>query len=328
MDTMIPANKEQQIILLDELGLQARMLTESITVNLFQLGMVFMKAKELVDHGEWEKWLKDNSGMSERMAQKCMAAYERYGKNAAMQKLEKTKVFRLLSLPDGTETEFLENNDVDNMTSREIEKAVRKVREEMGIEVEKARKSADEESRKVISGLGDENRKKDARIRELEEAVEGMKESVKTATEGQREAAERVQIAEQSARNAIESAKAEADKRISHAEKDARELEALLRESQEECRLAREETMNIKSAQARGDAERRVDGEMTSGELAGAVRNFIMSAGQIPFMGKQFSQMDADEFASYESSVLQMEEWCRGARKAIETCHGGESYVV
>ena len=126
----IAKRAEAGLTVLDGLAMQARMFTENVTLNMLQLGRVFIQAKELVQHGQWEKWVRDNSGMSERQAQTLMQAYRRFGERPAFQGLEKSKLFKMLALPDGTEEQFVQEHDVAAMSSREIEAAVRRARED------------------------------------------------------------------------------------------------------------------------------------------------------------------------------------------------------
>lgn len=124
---------------LEGLAAQARVYSENLAMNMFQLGRVYTEAKKLVRHGEWAGWLRDNSGMSERSAQQLMAVYARFGEQSRFMNLEKSKLFKMLSLPSGQEEAFIADNDLENMTSREVEAAVKKVRAEMQTQLEAER---------------------------------------------------------------------------------------------------------------------------------------------------------------------------------------------
>lgn len=124
---------------LEGLAAQARVYSENLAMNMFQLGRVYTEAKKLVRHGEWAGWLRDNSGMSERSAQQLMAVYARFGEQSQFMNLEKSKLFKMLSLPSGQEEAFIADNDLENMTSREVEAAVKKVRAEMQTQLEAER---------------------------------------------------------------------------------------------------------------------------------------------------------------------------------------------
>lgn len=136
-----PARRESaDLSVLEGLAAQARAYSENLAINMFQLGRVYTEAKKLVRHGEWAQWLRDNSGMSERSAQQLMQVYARFGSQPAFMGLEKSKLFKLLSLPAGQETDFAEEHDLAAMTSREVEAAVKQAKAEMAAQLEEERR--------------------------------------------------------------------------------------------------------------------------------------------------------------------------------------------
>ena len=52
---------------------EARIYSESMAMNMLNLGRVFTEAKKQVAHGEWGDWVQRYSGMSARSAQQLMA---------------------------------------------------------------------------------------------------------------------------------------------------------------------------------------------------------------------------------------------------------------
>ena len=102
MDTLANT-KQNSLSVIDGLAAQARALRLSINVNMWQLAKVFLEAKELVPHGEWEAWLSDNADVSVRTAQDMIAAYKRFGGKPQFEGLGQAKTFKLLPLPIGAE---------------------------------------------------------------------------------------------------------------------------------------------------------------------------------------------------------------------------------
>lgn len=127
---------DQAVSVLDTLAAQARMLTENIALNMLQLGRVFTDAKALVPHGQWAAWVSENTGISERYAQQFMQAYSRFGESQNFAALGKSKILRLLALPEGEETAFIEANDVSAMSVRELETTIKRAREEARAEAQ------------------------------------------------------------------------------------------------------------------------------------------------------------------------------------------------
>lgn len=138
----ITTQNSTEIAVLGGLAQEAQYYAKSIANGIIQLGRVLTEAKPLVKHGEWEQWIRENAGCSVRYAQVFMQAYARFGNNAAVAQIgERGKIFKLLALPAGTEEQFLTDHDVSEMSTREVEEAVRKVREEMRIELDEERKA-------------------------------------------------------------------------------------------------------------------------------------------------------------------------------------------
>lgn len=178
---------------LEGLAAQARVYSENLAMNMFQLGRVYTEAKKLVRHGEWAEWLRDNSGMSERSAQQLMAVYARFGEQSQFLNLEKSKLFKMLSLPSGQEEAFIADNDLENMTSREVEAAVKRVRAEMQAQLDaerNTRKDAIERAqilqRKLLDVANDELpdevadtlRRQEATIRQQQAMLEAAQETI------------------------------------------------------------------------------------------------------------------------------------------------------
>ncbi len=89
-----------------------------------EIGRRLQEAKALVPEGEWTRWLKDNVDYSLRTAQNMMALASEYGERQtqALARLNYTQAVLLLALPEEERTEFVENHDVENMSTRELKR--------------------------------------------------------------------------------------------------------------------------------------------------------------------------------------------------------------
>lgn len=93
-----------------------------------EIGKRLTEAKQLVPHGEWGKWLKEQVDFEKSTANNLMNIYEEYGKNPNLQtfgNLTYSKAVKLLSVPSEEREDFVQKNDVENMTSRELDKAIK-----------------------------------------------------------------------------------------------------------------------------------------------------------------------------------------------------------
>lgn len=114
------------------------------------IGQRLLEAKAMLPHGEWLPWLTERVEFSERQAQRFMKLAQEWANPTALSDLGATKALALLALPPEERQKFLsENHIVDgeeksviDMTSRELEKAV-KERDEALHAAEAARAAAE-----------------------------------------------------------------------------------------------------------------------------------------------------------------------------------------
>lgn len=286
---------------------EARIYSESLAVNMLNLGRVFTEAKKQVAHGEWGDWVQQHSGMSARSAQQLMAIYSRFGDKPAFAGVEKSKMYKMLALPVGTEDAFIEENDVSSMTSREVEEAVKRVREQANREIaqeREARKAAEERARQlagrppeVPADVIDELNGKDREIEQYRAEVERMS------------AAQRELIDQRNAMN----------RSLLEARRELQENAELLDETQQECNRAQAELLNLQSAIAKGDAERAPSDQLTVDVFASAVRQFIGVCARMPHMARTFAIMPLSERNAYDELLRTVEGWVAGSRAAMNT---------
>ena len=101
-----------------------------------EIGRRLVEAKSLVNHGDWGNWLEKNVAYSERTAQNLIKLYDQYsdkGMDALFDsdmdvfaELSYTQAVALLALPTVDERkEFVENHDMENMSTRELQEAIK-----------------------------------------------------------------------------------------------------------------------------------------------------------------------------------------------------------
>lgn len=101
------------------------------------VGRCLIEAKEALPHGKWLPWLNDKVGFSERSARRFMQLYRECTNRPALADLGAAKALTLLALPAEEREQFMaERHQVDgeekavvDMTSRELEKAIRERKE-------------------------------------------------------------------------------------------------------------------------------------------------------------------------------------------------------
>lgn len=99
-----------------------------------QIGERLCEAKELVPHGEWAAWLENNVDYSASTAQNLMRIAREYGSQQMslsgktpaeiFSGLSYSQAVALFALPEHEREEFVEQNDVESMSSRELAQAI------------------------------------------------------------------------------------------------------------------------------------------------------------------------------------------------------------
>lgn len=307
MNQMIQANNEQELTLLDGLAKEAQYYSSTAVNSMLQLGRVLREAKQLVRHGEWGAWIRDNAGCSERTAQQFMQAYDRFGSSVTAAKIgDKSKLFKMLSLPAGTEDEFLAENDVSAMTSREVEEAVRRVREDMNTELQKER---------------DARQRAEERADALEGQVERIPEHVihdlaekQSTIDKQRMEIERVAS---DGRSAVQEANRLRNENAA-LKRDVAERDEMLAEAQQDYDRVQADLLSLQSAAAKGDAERVPAETLTIDVFASAVRQFVGICARMPHMHNTFATMRLSEKNEYDELLCTVEGWAKDARRALD----------
>lgn len=125
--------------------------------NSIEIGKRLCEAKEMVPHGEWGTWLERNVDYKQSTANKLMKIYEQYGaaqgelwgasaKSETFTNLTYSKALALLAVPEEEREEFVEKNNVENMSTRELQEAI-KARNEAEEKLQKEKAAADERVR-------------------------------------------------------------------------------------------------------------------------------------------------------------------------------------
>ena len=300
----ITTQSSTELSVLGGLAQEAQYYAKSIANGMIQLGRVLTEAKPLVKHGEWENWIRENAGCSVRYAQVFMQAYARFGNNAAVAQIgERGKIFKLLALPAGTEEQFLAENDVSDMSTREVEEAVRKVREELDAE-RRARALAEDQVRELME--------------RPPEVPEEVKAQLKTQADTIASQTGEIQRLADIGRTTIEDTNR---LRRENAEltREVKEQNELIEEAQRQYDSMRGELLTMQSAAAKGDAERVPVDELTIDVFAGAVRQFIGTCARMPHMGHTFGTMMLSEKNAYDELLRTVEGWASNARQAMNT---------
>lgn len=289
---------------LDNLAVQVRVCVTTARMNLLQLGRALTEAKPLVPHGEWETWVKTNAEMSVRAAQSYMQAYAAFGLNPDIAKLGTAKTMKLLPLSEDERKALFAENDIESMSTRQLDEAIKEQKEKILREARAAVEDAKMAAQKAI------DRERKARI-----AAEQRADAAESrAPEVPPEIAERLRAADE-----VDTAWKRAKQENEELRREIQERDELIEEQQEDYNRVQAELLNTKSAIAKGDAERAPLDQLTPDAFASAVRAFIGVVARMPHMKNTFSRMGEDERREYDELLKTVESWVKDSRKALDT---------
>lgn len=124
-----------------------------------EIGERLLEAKDLVPHGEWGKWLKENVNYSQSTANNFMRLYREYGSDQgslfttvansqAIMNLDVSKALALTVLPPEEREEFVAEHDVEQMSTRDLKEALQENRE-LKQQQQQLQKQLEEKDRQV-----------------------------------------------------------------------------------------------------------------------------------------------------------------------------------
>ena len=148
--------------------------------NSVEIGKRLVEVKEQVGHGEWGQWLETNVDYSQSTAQNLMRVYDEYKDNPLMiGKLSYTQAVALLAIPEAEREEFVEKNNVEEMSTRELQKVIKERDEAL-------KKATDAETHysnvsESYKKLEQTNKKHYEKTQELEKQIGSLKKDLETA---------------------------------------------------------------------------------------------------------------------------------------------------
>lgn len=248
--------------------------------NLIEIGRLLVEAKTMVEPKDWEKYIWDNFGYSTSSADNWMKLFREYGDNQeslfdsfrdsqTFGKLSYTQLLALTALPAEERSEFVEKHDVENMSTRELQRAIKEREDALqsaeeraaGLERDLARaKNAENaavaDARELSARLRQATAAKESAQQDLEKVKKQLAEAKtreKTAKDDLKKAKENPEIPDavmEQMRKEVEAdaahkATEDLRKKLDAAEKAARDAQDKLAAAQKAAKVANPDVMSI-----------------------------------------------------------------------------------
>lgn len=141
------------------------MLKEQTAQNIIEIGKRLMKVKENLGHGNFGEYLKNKVEFSRQTANRFMSIAREFSNCSAMSNLGSTKLFFLAGLDEEDRQEVMQENDIEEMTTRELEQAVKEKKEI---------KKQLEEEKEYSEELQEAIKEKETQIRNLQNEIKNI----------------------------------------------------------------------------------------------------------------------------------------------------------
>lgn len=157
-----------------------------ILLSSVEIGKRLVEAKEMLSHGEWGHWLQESVEYSQSTANNLMAIYREFGSDEGkipmLGNISYTKAIALLGVPADEREDFVKENDVENMSARELQKVIKekqkleKEHEKLAKNIEKLQKqlekaNAEKVDPQEIEKLQGELSESKDKVKKLEKAL-------------------------------------------------------------------------------------------------------------------------------------------------------------
>lgn len=266
----------------DIIGAEIRGLTQQAkTMTLWfgiEIGRRLTEAKEMLEHGQWLAYLKEQTEFSQPSASRLMRLYDEYGAKqtslfgaelnySTLNNLSISNALRLLAVPEDEREEFAAEHDVEHMSARELDELI-KQRDE----AEQRAARAEEQVQQAADGAA----KADEQYQKAKQELHLLREKLGNA-EAQKAAAEKelselrdrpvevaVEVDEKAVEEAITAARAKNDaewaekmakvkNELSEAGLKAEKLKAKIKKAEEKAAASAAELEKLKKSQTLSD---------------------------------------------------------------------------
>lgn len=276
--------REIEVITAEIKTLQAQAVQMQIGYAI-QIGRRLCEAKDQLPHGRWGEWLKNEVNFSQSTANNMMQIYREYadnqiglfggGNSQAFANLTYTKALRLLAIPAEEREEFVVENDVEHISTRELERIIKEreaEKAELQQQVRELQQRAEDAEENAFRDL-------EAKIKSRTSIVsEELEKARKDASEARTRELETMKKAEEDKRKydqeaaKLRKAAEEAKKKAEKLEAQARQLppetmEAMRKEAEEAAAKAAAEKLEKQLAQAE-DRAKKAEEQATAAQAA------------------------------------------------------------
>ncbi|WP_297634725.1 DUF3102 domain-containing protein [uncultured Clostridium sp.] len=184
---------EQQIA--DEILYYVDDTRKRIITNAIEIGRRLIEAKEVVGHGDWGRWLEEKVNFKKSTANNYIRLFNEYaadqlnilGENIKFQafgNISYTQALELISLDENERLEFVENHDMESISTRELKKEIAELKKKNKENIKAIREENEAEKKQLqeerdkawleIASIAEDKRNLEEKINEEAEDKEEL----------------------------------------------------------------------------------------------------------------------------------------------------------
>lgn len=296
MDEMVKTERTVDAVTL-EINTLHRQAQQMMLGYVIEIGRRLVEVKGMLPYGSWGTYLAERTPYSQSTANNFMKIFQEYGdenlslfekgaKSQTFGKLSYTQALALLALPANERETFAEENKVEEMSSRQLQEAIREKNAALA-EAERLKNTAREleEAKAQLAHAEKSRAKMEEDMGLLNQRLQGMNEELQTLRDKPVEVAvmeDDPALLDQARKEGMESARAEAEAQM---EKNRKALDKA--KEKEKAALDKVQALEEQLAQANRKAEeaKKVASAAGSKELATFQVLFDQAQGLVNKMG-------------------------------------------
>lgn len=265
-----------------------------------EIGRRLYEAKEMLPHGEWGRWLREEVDFSQQTANNFMRLFDEYGdrqitifgavaNSKTIGNLPYTKALRLLAVPAEEREAFAEEVDAANLSVRELDKVIR----ERDAAEERAAAAEDERDgvKKALSAAED-------RVRDAEKLVSAAKARAELAEKNAADLREKLEKADAAAKSAKEKVKKlKENPEIPADTMEKIRLDAMAEAAKEAAKQTEKELADIRAAKEKAEAAAKAaakEAEQAAAKLAAVQKQLALANPDAAVFGTLFERIQDD----------------------------------
>ena len=318
METALDIQRTPDVIAAEINSIKSQTRT-MVLCNSIEIGRRLVEAKAMMEHGQWGTWIECSVEYSKSTANNLMRIFDEYGanqtalfgdntKSQALGSLSYTQAVALLGVPEEDREQFIEEHDIESMSTRELQAAI-KERDEALKKLETAQKVAREKEEEALK-YADDKHQAEANLRVTDKAFRESQADVKMLQETYQKDKDRAKAEIVKLEKALDAAKASGDS------EEAKRLQKSLDQTETELGTANDKIKELERQLKEKPIDVSATIEKIPDEVVNELNDLRKSAGAIKFkvifdglishfnsLLASLDEMDTDERGQYKNAV-------------------------